>query len=125
MTDSIPFEKFLEMGYDRLVVVLTKPAGYVKQAIPAALARLYYAKKYPEFAKRVAQRHVMYNQTMKRLEYLEKQGHLIVFRPSQIVPISRTEKNPDKLQALYDVGVRDARERMEQVREYLKSEIVL
>lgn len=122
VTDSIPFEKFLEMGYDRLVVVLTKPAGYVKQPIPEVLARVYYAKKYPEFAKRVAQRHVMYNQTMQRLEYLERQGHLIVFRPSQVVPISRTEKNPDKLQALYDVGVKDARERVQQVREYLEIE---
>ena len=125
VTDSIPFEHFMEMGYDRLIVVLTKPVGYVKEPIPAILPRLYYAKKYPRFASRVAQRHVMYNQTMQRLEYLEKQGHLIVLRPSQTIPISRTEKNPDKLQALYDVGVRDARGRMEQVREYLKSEIVL
>ena len=30
VTDSIPYEHMLDMGYDRVVVVLTKPADYIK-----------------------------------------------------------------------------------------------
>ena len=37
VTDSIPYEHMLDMGYDRVVVVLTKPADYVKKAYAKAL----------------------------------------------------------------------------------------
>ena len=44
VTDSIPYEKFLEMGYDRLVVILTKDIDYVKKPIPPLLCDMYYKK---------------------------------------------------------------------------------
>ena len=119
ITDSIPFEKFMEMGYDRLVVVLTKPAGYVKKPMSPLLTRMYYAHAYPNFAKKVRDRHEMYNTSTARLAELEKKGSVLVFRPSQHVKISRVEKDPDKLQALYEVGVRDAREKAEKLRRFL------
>lgn len=119
ITDSIPFEKFLEMGYGRLVVVLTKPAGYVKKPMSPMLTQVCYASAYPKFAKKVRDRHVMYNASMARLAELEREGTVLVLRPSQHVKISRVEKNPEKLQALYDVGVRDAQEKKEQLQRFL------
>lgn len=118
ITDSIPFEKFMEMGYDRLVVVLTKPAGYVKKPMSPLLTRMYYAHAYPNFAKKVRDRHEMYNSSITRLGELEQAGSVLVLRPSQHVKISRVEKHPDKLQALYDVGVRDAQENIAQIRTF-------
>ncbi|MBO5246028.1 MAG: patatin family protein [Eubacterium sp.] len=115
ITDSIPFEKFLEMGYDRLVVVLTKAAGYIKKPIPKALAKLFYEKKYPQFAERICNRHVMYNASIKRLEELEQSGQALVLRPSVDVKISKIEKNPEKLQELYEVGLRDANAKLAQI----------
>ena len=49
------------------------------------------------------------------LAELEKKGTVLVLRPSQHVKISRVEKNPDKLQALYEVGIRDAQTKQEQI----------
>lgn len=37
VTDSIPYEHMLDMGYDRVVVVLTKPADYVKSLCQGSL----------------------------------------------------------------------------------------
>ncbi|MBO5154764.1 MAG: patatin family protein [Eubacterium sp.] len=119
ITDSIPFEKFMEMGYDRLVVVLTKPAGYVKKPMSPLLTRMFYENAYPKFAERVCDRHEMYNSSIERLAELEKKGTVLVLRPSQHVKISRVEKNPDKLQALYEVGIRDAQTKQEQIRQFL------
>lgn len=119
ITDSIPFEKFMEMGYDRLVVVLTKPAGYVKKAMSKPLIQLCYGRQYPNFAKKVSERHVMYNASINRLCELEQNGTVIVLRPSQHIKISRIEKHPDKLQALYEVGIRDAQAAAEQIRQFL------
>lgn len=118
ITDSIPFEKFMEMGYDRLVVVLTKPAGYVKKPMSPLLTRMYYAHAYPNFAEKVRDRHEMYNSSIIRLGELEQAGKVLVLRPSQHIKISRVEKHPDKLQALYDVGARDAQEKAAQIRTF-------
>ena len=119
ITDSIPFEKFMEMGYDRLVVVLTKPDGYVKKPMSPLLVRLCYANAYPKFAEKVRDRHIMYNASTVRLGELEREGKVLVLRPSQHIRISRIEKNPDKLQALYGVCVRDAQAKKEQLRRFL------
>ena len=124
VTDSIPFEKFIEMGYERLVVVLTKPAGYVKKPMSKPLIRLAYGHKYPKFAKKVRDRHEMYNRSITRLGELEQEGKVLVLRPSQHVKISRIEKHPDKLQALYDVGVRDAKEKEAQIRQFLSVDMI-
>ena len=122
ITDSIPFEKFMEMGYDRLVVVLTKPDGYVKKPMSPLLVRLCYASAYPKFAEKVRDRHIMYNDSTVRLGELEREGTLLVLRPSEHIKISRVEKDPDKLQALYDVGVRDAQAKKEQIRRFLSGD---
>ena len=124
IADSIPFAKFMEMGYDRLVVVLTKPAGYVKKPMSPLLTRLFYAREYPKFAKKVRDRHEMYNRSITRLGELEQEGKVLVLRPSQHVKISRIEKHPEKLQALYDVGVRDAKEKETQIRQFLSVDMI-
>lgn len=119
VADSIPFEKFLEMGYTRLVVVLTKPDGYVKKALPSLPIKLCYGSAYPAFAEKVRNRHNMYNATIARLRELEREGIAAVLRPSEHVRIGKIEKNPRKLQALYDVGVRDAEAMTERLRGFL------
>ena len=39
---------------------------------------------------------------------LEKQGIARVLRPSEHIKVSKVEKNPDKLESLYQLGIRDA-----------------
>ena len=109
VTDSIPFEKMLEMGYDRLVVVLTKPKGYIKKPLPKALANICYNKKYPKFYDAVVNRHIMYNGQINRLIELENEGKAIVIRPSKNIKISKIEKKPEKIQEMYDLGLLDAK----------------
>lgn len=119
IADSIPFEKFREMGYERLVVVLTKPDGYIKKPVPAPLAKAFYGRMYPKFEERIGERHEMYNGTIRRLKKLEEKGEVFVLRPGTHVKISRVEKNPGRLQALFDVGVEDARDAMGRMRVFL------
>ena len=48
VTDSIPYEHMLDMGYDRVVVVLTKPADYIKKPMPRLFTSVY-KKRFPRF----------------------------------------------------------------------------
>ena len=108
VADSIPFEKMFSLGYDKLVVILTKPAGYRKKPIPSKLAAAVYGKKWPRFAIAVRRRHEMYNAQMERLEQLEREGKVQILRPSRPVKISRAEKDPARMEEMYRLGVQDA-----------------
>lgn len=120
VTDSIPFKKFIEMGYDRIVVVLTKDINYVKKPVSPAATKMFYRKKYPKFEKKMRNRHIMYNRTVKELKTLERNGDIMVIRPSRNYKINRMEKDADRLQGMYDLGVNDAREQLGSVIDFLQ-----
>lgn len=106
-SDSIPVEAFRRMGYGRNVVVLTRDAAYRKSPEMTAAARLVY-RKYPAFVQALKNRHVMYNRQMAEVSRLEAEGSVFVIRPSQPLDIGRLEKDPQKVQQVYDRGRADA-----------------
>lgn len=107
VTDSIPFQKMLDMGYERLVVVLTKDKGYVKRPMLKALTAMY--KKYPNFYDALNNRHNMYNNQMKELFELERKGIAKVIQPVNSPRVGKLESNPDRMNALYMVGREDGK----------------
>ena len=109
VADSIPFEKFREMGYEKLVGVLTKDKDYVKGPMPKKLVEAFYSKEYPEFAKALINRHEMYNEQTRKLKELEKSGDAFVIRPSKPLTLSRIEKDPKKLWEAYKLGLADGK----------------
>ncbi len=119
IADSIPFRWMYRQGYEKLVVILTREAGYRKKPMSKFASKLLY-RKYPKFLQQMLHRHQVYNDSVETLNLWEREGKAFVFRPSQPIEISRTEKDPDKLQAVYDLGVKDAQNRMEQLLQYLQ-----
>lgn len=118
-SDSIPVKKCIEMGYDKVVVVLTRPLDYRKKDENGALNALWY-RKYPEFVKTLNNRPKDYNNTVEEIIELEKQGKIFVIRPSMTVPIKRIEHDPVVMQRMYDLGVEDSKKQMEALKTYLE-----
>lgn len=111
ITDSIPFRYALESGLDKVVVILTRPRGYVKKPEKlSAAVRLAYPK-YPMLAKALANRHIMYNREISELEKLEKEGKALVLAPEKDYGIHRIENDPAVLLPFekegYDYAVRN------------------
>ncbi|MDO5403412.1 MAG: patatin family protein [Eubacteriales bacterium] len=104
LSDSIPYEKAFADGCDRLVVVLTREAGYIKKTSPTtrAMARAFY--KYPELSRDILKRAERYNRSLKNLEQLEKEGRVIIIRPTCSKGFSRTEKDRIKILSMYNDG---------------------
>ena len=50
----------------------------------------------------------MYNRTLDEIESLENSGQAFVIRPSRPLTIGRMEKDPQKLQLVYELGYQDA-----------------
>ncbi|MBU5487590.1 patatin family protein [Clostridium sp. MSJ-8] len=118
--DSIPVMAFRKMGYLKNIVVLTRPKGYKKskEKMMNIIKRKY--KKYPKYIKRCAERHEMYNKTLKDIKKLEDKKEAIVIAPSKNIKISRMEKNTKKLQELYELGRKDALDNLEKIQKFFK-----
>ena len=119
LADSIPILKAQEMGFDKIIVVLTKPLNYRKKKRPSWIAKLFYGK-YPKLVDAINNRYKMYNETLDLVNKLEKKKEIFVFRPSRDLKLSRVEKNPDKLQAMYDLGIQDFNNNLTKLNKFLK-----
>lgn len=118
IADSIPLEKCRQLGYDKIIVILTRPLEYRKKAVNPLLFKLFYAK-YPNLVTSLAQRYLNYNQRVEQVIEADKKGEIFVFRPSKTLPIKRIEKDPVKIQAMYDLGVADAHQALADLKHYL------
>jgi len=119
VADGIPFERALEQGCDRVIVVLTKPRDYVRK--PDRLLRLVERKyrQWPNFCHAMRQRAQRYNQCRERLFQLEREGKILVIAPESTRGVSRTERDVEKLRLLWADGYQQATERMEEIRAFI------
>ncbi len=118
IADSIPFKWLSEQGYDRLIVVLTRDMDYRKKPMSPSLIRLCY-RKYNNFKNSLLNRHNMYNSSVDELTEWEKNGKALVLRPSKPIGIKRTEKDPAKLQVVYELGLKDTSKRLSLIKNYI------
>ena len=118
VSDSIPVEQCKKLGYDKIIVVLTRPLDYRKKPSDMRLYKMMYGK-YPEFVETAANRHKNYNDTLERIIDMENKKEIFVIRPSRLVDVKRIERDENKLQEMYDLGVEDCNARMEELRAYL------
>lgn len=118
ISDSIPVKWFSEQGYEKMIVVLTREAGYQKKKERTGLMKIL-SGKYPAVVDAMAKRHTMYNAELEEVKQMEASGRAFVIRPSHPVTIKRTERDPEKLQALYDLGRADAAKLMDDMRHFL------
>ena len=120
LADSIPVKRARELGYKKTVVILTRPKGYRKKPVSKAVGKLYRKLygKYPELVRTCLLRYKHYNRTMEYLEKLEAEGEIFVLRPA-IKPVSRLEKDKNKLQAFYRHGYEQMEARLPQLLDYL------
>ena len=118
VSDSVPVNKIREMGYDKVIVVLTRPLDYRKKPSNPALYKMVYGK-YPQFVETATNRYKDYNDTVEHIIDLENKKEIFVIRPSKTIDIKRIERDENKLQEMYDLGVSDCISRMDALKEYL------
>lgn len=118
LSDSIPVDFARSLGFDKLIVVLTRPINYRKKTSSGRIYKLLY-RKYPNFVKVASRRPEHYNATVEHIINLEKDRELFALRPSRAVEIGRLEKNPEKFEEIYQLGLADAEQRMLALKTYL------
>lgn len=120
IADSVPIQYFESIGYNRNVIILTQPKGFIKKPSSAAKLMKYALKEYPMVAKTMENRHNEYNETLAYIAEKEKKGEVLVIRPEAPLEIGRVEHNPDKMQAVYDHGRTVGEKYLDKVKDFLK-----
>lgn len=122
LADSIPVQYFETLGYDRNIVILTQPKGFRKKPDRLlSLMKIRY-RKYPKLVEAMVTRHNQYNAALEYIARKEAKGELLVIRPMEKLPIGRTEKDPDKLRQVYEIGRSAAERRIPEILAYLSEE---
>ena len=119
ISDSIPVEKCKELGYDKIIVVLTRPKEYRKKKSNGLLAKIAY-RKYPQLVQAINNRYKNYNDCIEKVIDMENKKEIFVIRPTKTIKIKRMEKNPDKLQEMYNLGIKDAENIIDELKTYLE-----
>ncbi len=120
VADSIPFAKAVADGCDKIIVVLTRERSYRKEAEKAQqYACNQYKHKYPAYAELLRVRHEHYNERIDRLAELEAAGNVYVIAPEDTLGVGRTEKDTDKLFALYAQGYAIAMQQRPALEQYI------
>ena len=120
IVDSVPYRYLESKGYDRNVIILTQPAGYVKGKFGALPLAKVMLRKYPAVIRALEVRHLRYNRQMQEIREREEEGRALVIRPPKALEIGRTEKDPEELERVYQIGRAEAVRRLDEIREYLK-----
>ncbi len=119
--DSIPLAYFQSLGYEKNLVILTRPLGYTKKKTSSLpLIRLKYQKLYPGIVRAMERRHIMYNETLEYIEQQEKEGNTFVIRPPRDLKIARTANNPEELKRIYRMGRHTAKKYLNRIKEFMK-----
>ena len=120
IADSIPLEFFQKNGYEKNVVVLTQPEGYVKEqmkVMPIVKAMMH---KYPVAAKALEDRPEMYNAQVAYVKECEKKGDTLVIRPEAPLGVGSIEHHSDELKRVYDTGREVTTKRLDEIKRFLE-----
>jgi predicted patatin/cPLA2 family phospholipase len=118
LSDSIPLKKCQEDGYERIVVVETRPEGYRKGKTNPIAAKVFYSK-YPNLVETINNRYKAYNAILQEIEELDAKGEIVLVRPTKDLKLGRIESNPDRLQEMYDLGISDAKTLLPRITKFL------
>ena len=120
--DAIPYERAFAKGCDRVIVVLTREREYVRRPEKLQpLIDLAY-RKYPKFCDTMRRRADAYNEARQKLFRLEREGRALVFTPTSTEGFHRTERDVDKIKALWKDGWDQGLARLDEAEAFLKGD---
>ncbi|MBE6480849.1 MAG: patatin family protein [Actinomyces ruminicola] len=105
-------------GYERMLVVSTRPAGYRKPAEKRAAAYRRMFRRQPEVAEAIINRPDGYNRTIEELEQGRREGRVYLFQPDRMA-IENGELRYDRVVSAYEAGLAQARRELPDILEFL------
>jgi len=119
MTDSIPLRYFQEQGFGRNVVVLTRPAGYVKKVSRFLPLIRLACRRTPQVARVMKARPGMYNAQLAYVAAEEAAGRALVIRPATEIPVGYVSSDKQAMRKAYDMGRQAAEGCLDRIKDFV------
>ena len=119
LADSVPLPYFQQLGYDRNIVILTRPPGYVKAPMGHARLLRWLLRKRPVVAQTMLNRHVLYNRQVAYAHSEAAAGRALVLQPEQDLGIPHVCHDAALMRHVYETGRELAERRLPEVRAFL------
>ncbi|GGM20108.1 patatin family protein [Paraliobacillus quinghaiensis] len=119
ISTPIPIDQSIEAGNKKHVIILTRNKGYLKNKLKFIRILRKKYKQYPGLVKALEERHGKYNETLEKINKMEKNKEAFVIRPEKPLKVSRIETNKQRLHDLYIQGYHEAESKMEQLQHFL------
>ena len=104
IADSIPIEYAMKNGYEKSVLILTRPKGYLKKTKDVLALYKFFLPRYPQLAEALYRRADQYNRSLALAEKLAEEGKCMIIYPPAEIKVGRLEGNLKKLDELYQAG---------------------
>lgn len=107
LADPVPIRKAFELGCDKVVLILTKPASVPrKPGKDLQLAKLI-RRRYPVSSKKIANRAKAYNTSVKYAKKYAMAGKVCIVAPENTDGVSTLSRKKENLEKLYMRGYHD------------------
>lgn len=117
----IAYQRAMDLGYEKIVVILTRERGYRKKPI-GKLTKMGYERYFAPLPRLLAALEEVpdrYNRMQEEMDRLEKAGRIFIIRPENPVTVRRVEQDKRKLKQLYEEGRQVGEQMLEPLRAYL------
>ena len=121
MSDSVPLAYFQSIGYQKNVVILTRPEDYRKKKnklMPVIRVRMH---QYPNMIETLAYRHIMYNDEIAYIRKQKELGNTLIIEPREALHIGPVEHDPKELLRVYETGRKTAMEQLPALQAFLQN----
>lgn len=119
--DKIAFQWALDQGFKKVVVIKTQPDEYRKPPMSENEKKAFNTvfHNHPEFCEVFAKSNDLYNRQCDEIARQHRRKNLFSIAPSRYIPVSRLEKDMEKLGELYYLGYHDGRKAIPALKAYL------
>ncbi|MBP5459602.1 MAG: patatin family protein [Clostridia bacterium] len=121
VSDSLPLAFFESQGFEKNVVILTQPKGYVKPIQKSLGLTKFLLHGQDRLYARLENRHNEYNEQLAYVTRREEDGAIFAIYPEEPLDVGFIVHDPDEMQRVYDMGRAAGEKYLTQVREYLAS----
>lgn len=105
--DPVPIKKAVQMGCDRVVLILSKPKNLLRQPGKDLPLAKRIEKRYPKAAEQLRLRAQRYNNGVDLAKSYEAQGRVLIISPDDTCGVDTLTKDREALKRLYEKGYQD------------------
>ena len=104
VADPVPYKRAIAQGCDRFVLLLTRPAGYLRPPLDHQEVLEKALRRWPNAYGALLRRSVRYNTDVAAVKALEQAGKALLIAPSDIAGMATLTKDRAAVERLYHMG---------------------